>query len=490
MLTEVSTAVACAGFFAIATLAVTRGRREPLAARLAVLCLVLFAYTALDLPKQRVWVALAAATGTMAAPVFFHFVVTFLGQRRERAKWVVAAYVYFAALATACVASLLVANMEDFPNGPIWSALALFGIVPMAVAGAVLLVRHARSSHAEERARTALVLACVIVAGSGVVGDLTAIGLGRPHGASALALVASAALLAVAALRSKLLERVSVLVALSTVGVSVAVVLLELALFQGAGSKTALAAVGSVVVALLSLFAGRLLFAATTESREQARADAVLGRLTRQMAHDLRNPIAGVRGAAEFLRVERERGHSLAAQGEYLDMLVELADRMTRVLEQYQRLGRVEPKPVRVDLAPLLSRAARTLTRQVTVDVGEGIPTLFADGDLLAIAIENVLRNADEAMGSGDGHVRIEARARGGEVTIAIADSGPGMDARTRERAFDEFFTTKATGSGLGLAFVRRVAEAHGGRASLESVEGEGTRVTLTLPLREIEADA
>ena len=63
-----------------------------------------------------------------------------------------------------------------------------------------------------------------------------------------------------------------------------------------------------------------------------------------------------------------------------------------------------------------------------------------------------------------------------------MEDTGEGMDARTRERAFDEFFTTKATGSGLGLAFVRRVVEAHGGEVSLTSREGRGTIVSLRLP--------
>jgi two-component system, NtrC family, sensor histidine kinase HydH len=65
---------------------------------------------------------------------------------------------------------------------------------------------------------------------------------------------------------------------------------------------------------------------------------------------------------------------------------------------------------------------------------------------------------------------------------VSVEDTGEGMDARTRERAFDEFFTTKATGSGLGLAFVRRVVEAHGGEVSLTSREGRGTIVSLRLP--------
>ena len=70
-----------------------------------------------------------------------------------------------------------------------------------------------------------------------------------------------------------------------------------------------------------------------------------------------------------------------------------------------------------------------------------------------------------------------------GEVTVAVSDTGCGMDARTQERTLKEFYTTKPAGSGLGLAFVRRVAEAHRGRVGITSREAEGTTVRLSLPV-------
>jgi two-component system sensor histidine kinase HydH len=82
------------------------------------------------------------------------------------------------------------------------------------------------------------------------------------------------------------------------------------------------------------------------------------------------------------------------------------------------------------------------------------------------------------------GLVTVRTTASDGALLLSVEDEGAGMDARTRERAFDDFFTTKATGSGLGLPFVRRVAEAHGGSASLAARSGRGTVVTLRLPLR------
>ena len=73
--------------------------------------------------------------------------------------------------------------------------------------------------------------------------------------------------------------------------------------------------------------------------------------------------------------------------------------------------------------------------------------------------------------------------ARGAELELAVEDTGCGMDARTRERAFDDFFTTKAQGSGLGLAFVNRVVQAHGGHVQLSSRPGHGTVVSVRLPV-------
>jgi signal transduction histidine kinase len=119
----------------------------------------------------------------------------------------------------------------------------------------------------------------------------------------------------------------------------------------------------------------------------------------------------------------------------------------------------------------------------VRVDlVAEEAVTVMADGGLVAGAVENLLRNAAEAMPAG-GAVRVDLVVRPPLAIVVVEDDGPGMDATTREAALDDFFTTKATGSGLGLSFVRRVAEAHGTRVRLTSAPGKGTRVELPLPL-------
>ena len=125
----------------------------------------------------------------------------------------------------------------------------------------------------------------------------------------------------------------------------------------------------------------------------------------------------------------------------------------------------------------------------MNVELAEGLPPCRADREMLSRVLENLVRNAMEAMPDG-GTVTVRtarsgggAREAGASVVLSVEDTGCGMDARTRERAFDDFFTTKATGSGLGLAFVHRVVEAHGGQLSLESEQGRGTVVSVRLPV-------
>ena len=119
---------------------------------------------------------------------------------------------------------------------------------------------------------------------------------------------------------------------------------------------------------------------------------------------------------------------------------------------------------------------------------GDDLPACAADRDLLARALENLMKNAFEAMPDGGAlTVTVESlidgeRARAQRLVIRIADTGSGMNARTRERIFDDFYTTKATGSGLGLPFVKRVIEAHGGDVTLVSEVGRGSVFTLRLP--------
>jgi signal transduction histidine kinase len=163
---------------------------------------------------------------------------------------------------------------------------------------------------------------------------------------------------------------------------------------------------------------------------------------------------------------------------------------METILARYRGLSRLEVRrsPIQVNevARAVLERQMLAVPEGVVLrgDLSAHLPTCLADEDLIATVLENLVQNAVEAMPSG-GEVTIRSREsphRSPSVELAVEDTGAGMDARTRESAAEDFFTTKPRGSGLGLAFARRVAEAHGGQLRIESEVGRGTCVRLWLP--------
>jgi signal transduction histidine kinase len=148
----------------------------------------------------------------------------------------------------------------------------------------------------------------------------------------------------------------------------------------------------------------------------------------------------------------------------------------------------MQPIPARIRINALLHTilGAAAFKRQERVRIERSFaddePEIMADPDLLTIACENVIRNAIEAMPDG-GVLLVKTEHKQGQVFVSFCDTGPGMDVRTLERCQEELFTTKAGGSGLGLAFVRRIMRAHKGAFAIHSVLGQGTEVRLSLPI-------
>lgn len=490
---HVATVSACVAFLAIAALAIARSRREPIASRFGALCLVLFTYTAFELASELsaapAWLWLDTAAATMCAPVFYHFVMTFLGQRRRRRPSIVAFYVYFGLVGAACLSPIFVSSMRPFPNGRVWAALVVAGLLATCVIGVTRLVLHARRELAAERARVALVLGAVLVTAGGAATDLVGIAWGsRAIRISTWAMFAGAVLLGFAAFRTRVLERVSWLGGLTALSVAVAVVLGEVALFRWTGDQPALLALGSVLIALGALLAGRFLLAAAADARSRLREQAARGRMSSQLAHDLRNPLQTVKLAAQVLEGEIESGklRGDASHAAWLTKIRENADRIAGRLQRYERMARVEPELREVDVNALVRAAVASVPAdpavEVTCSFARSAPRCMADPELVTAAVENVVRNAKEALEKG-GLVRVATGSNEDFAVVEVADDGPGMTPIVQENVFDDFYTTKPTGSGLGLAFVKRVMEAHRGAVRLDSVEGKGTTVTLELPL-------
>jgi signal transduction histidine kinase len=484
---------ASASFLAIAVLAFLR-RNDPLAKSVAwpfvLLCLDLFAYNLFQaladqsLHDASTWRSLNAAAASLATPFFYHLVVAFVGARRRLGKWLLVTYIYFAGLTLACLAPLFEAGSQ-FPGGSLWAQLLLAGEVPILIHSMTLLFNNLKGAPSAERARTRLVMAAGLIAGISTVAELTSIaGAPSTPRLSVWGLLISALVLGAAALR--VLKGLTVLTWLLALAIGLSLVLAQVAVFGLLGERIALAAAITLLAGMLAVAAVGFGVGDYVSIRERTLAHATLGRLSEQMAHDIKNPLASLRGAAQFLITERSMGRSIDSQGEFLSLIDEQCSRMARLIEQYQRVGRAEAvfRPIQLNDAVMESTQFLKPT-SVRVELESDLPSCRGDRDLLVIAFENVLKNAHEAAPEKPVQIRSGRTTLkdADGVFVEVRDEGPGMDARTKERALGGFFTTKANGSGLGLAFVRRVVEAHQGRLNIESHEGLGTTVRIDLPL-------
>ena len=211
-----------------------------------------------------------------------------------------------------------------------------------------------------------------------------------------------------------------------------------------------------------------------------------LGELAAVLAHEVKNPLAAVSGAIQVLsdRLTTDEDREIAQ--EVLRRLDGLAAMMGDLL-LYAR----PPKPrlTRVRIGDLVESLVAFMRldpswRDVDVRVAGQSPEILADGELLKVALQNLFVNAVQAM-AGPGRLRVQLEVSDGHVHLDVADSGPGIRPDVQDRLFTPFFTTKARGTGLGLATVRRIAEAHRGAVRITGSDSTGTTVRLSLPIDE-----
>jgi signal transduction histidine kinase len=119
--------------------------------------------------------------------------------------------------------------------------------------------------------------------------------------------------------------------------------------------------------------------------------------------------------------------------------------------------------------------------KAVAIQIEGAAPPALADAELLKIVFQNLLVNSAQAM-QGRGEIQVTLQPVDGVCRVSFRDAGPGIAAEVRDRIFTPFFTTKARGTGLGLATAKRIVEAHGGRITIDSASGGGTTVIVELP--------
>lgn len=238
------------------------------------------------------------------------------------------------------------------------------------------------------------------------------------------------------------------------------------------------------------------------EERERLRDRlASLGEMAAGIAHELKNPLAGIEVMAGLLR--RQVPQSNGAQALVADILSEAKLANAIVVEMLEFVRPVRLQLERTDIVDVLQKSitmAESKTSRgkvsVSVDVDQALPMLEADHHQLCQVFTNLLANAFEAL-DGKGRIDIKAvksaietdpvfaglHAPTPTVVVDVTDNGPGLPAHATDKIFDPFFTTKPQGSGLGLAIVRKIVDAHDGRIDVNSVPGQATRFRVTLPV-------
>ncbi len=223
----------------------------------------------------------------------------------------------------------------------------------------------------------------------------------------------------------------------------------------------------------------------TIRGSERLRA---LGELAAGMAHEIRNPLGGIRGAAEVLRKPDTRADAREEFGALLDGEVARLDRVVGNFLDFARPPAPETSPVRpaevLDSVFLLLGAE---ARRHEIALESTVPrelSVRADPDLLRQVLLNLSLNAVQVQqGRGGGRVRVTAARDGDLVALDVEDRGPGVAESIRDRLFDPYVTARAGGSGLGLPIAARLADSMGGRVMLRSTGPDGTVFRVTLPL-------
>jgi PAS domain S-box-containing protein len=222
--------------------------------------------------------------------------------------------------------------------------------------------------------------------------------------------------------------------------------------------------------------------AAETKLREQA-ALAQLGELAAIVAHEVRNPLAGIRGSLQVLATRlpgsmRER-EIIGAMVERIDALNERVRDI--LLFAGSSRAKLQPVTVATVLADVVASARAAVPDAPVVQLAGEPIVVRADPEMLRELLLNLLMNACQASAGGAAISVMTSRA-GESCRIAIDDRGPGIPATIRDRVFEPFFTTKHGGTGLGLAIVKRLADLQGGTVSLADRDGGGTTAVVTLP--------
>lgn len=233
--------------------------------------------------------------------------------------------------------------------------------------------------------------------------------------------------------------------------------------------------------------------ATLVEAEEQLHASqklSALGQLSASLAHEVKNPLAGIRGAAEILADDFPPDHP---KHEFAEILLKETSRLSTTVEEVLRYSkkqqpaqnspRLEPLPTVLErVTILLDNSFRSKNITLDLQLSDNAEGIFIDGDKMSQVFINLLLNACEALEPKQ-KITISVKETDRQIEILFQDNGPGVPEADQSRIFAPFYSTREEGTGLGLAISSRIVESYGGSLRLENQEhGQGALFIVTLP--------
>lgn len=219
---------------------------------------------------------------------------------------------------------------------------------------------------------------------------------------------------------------------------------------------------------------------------EKSEKLAAVGQLAAGIAHEIRNPLTAIKGFTQFLY---ERAHH--DDQSHLSIMLSELERIQTILGELLVLAKPQEPMHRLcsvqsllaDVRTLLEAQCRLGNVVIDIECEEGLPDIVCEPNQLKQVFINVMKNGIEAMEAG-GRLSVDVRRAGPSLRVSIVDTGIGIPSDEIPRLGDAFYTTKASGTGLGVLMSQRIVRSHGGSMRIESEVGKGTTVDINLPLQ------
>lgn len=223
-----------------------------------------------------------------------------------------------------------------------------------------------------------------------------------------------------------------------------------------------------------------------------------LGTLAAGLAHEIKNPLGGIKGSAQLLQEELGENKGLT---EYTAVIIRETERVNRLITElldFANPRKISLRPINIhkildDNIFLMSEVSKKKGIVVYKEFDPSLPMINGDREGLSQVFLNIIKNAIEAVDRGGrlsvstrmgtDYQMIEGKDRKGIIVVEVSDNGKGMTEKTLESLFTPFFSTKKNGNGLGLAISHRILTEHKGHIKIKSILGEGTTVSVTLPV-------